>query len=71
MKGTNVFATDAEVAELKAAAASAGSAPVIYPFRNPWHAVREKCHACALAHGLPEITGFYGVDLETGEFIQS
>ena len=26
------------------------------------------CHACALKHGLPEITGYYGVDLDR-EFV--
>lgn len=27
-------------------------------------------HACALSHGLPEIPGYYGYDLEAHQFIR-
>ena len=29
----------------------------------------ERCHEMALAHGLPEQSGFYGIDGKTGEFL--
>jgi hypothetical protein len=34
-----------------------------------WQALKERCHKIALKHSLPEIKGFYGCDLETGEFV--
>jgi hypothetical protein len=29
----------------------------------------EIVHALALAHGLPEVRGYYGIDLSNGEFL--
>lgn len=34
-----------------------------------WHSAQEACHALALQHGLPEIPGFYGIDLDH-EFVR-
>ena len=31
---------------------------------------QQHCHRLALAHGLPEFDGYYGCDLETGEFVK-
>ncbi len=31
---------------------------------------KERVHRFALANGLPEIPGYYGADLETGEIIK-
>lgn len=31
---------------------------------------QQECHKLALAYGLPEIPGYYGIDLD-GEFVQS
>lgn len=28
-------------------------------------------HRAALAHGLPEIKGYYGIDLRNGEFVEA
>ncbi len=37
---------------------------------DAWHNVKKQCHEIALSHGLPEITGFYGLS-ETGEFVEN
>jgi len=81
MKQTNVFATDDEVKKLKELLHRAQTTPVIAfssahamsggASGDAWQRVKERCHGAALAHGLPEIPGFYGCDLETGEFVQS
>lgn len=73
----NVFATAEEIAAIKDACGK----PLI-AFTNPAppgpdvpHAIPmypspiEVVHAAALAHGLPEIPGWYGIDLENGEFV--
>jgi hypothetical protein len=31
----------------------------------------EAAHRAALAHGLPEIPGYYGIDLSNGEFVEA
>jgi hypothetical protein len=36
-----------------------------------WERLRRAIHQAALDVGLPEITGLYGADLETGEFLES
>lgn len=73
-----VFATPDEIAAVHAAARS----PLIYrtnpepPGPGVPHAVSmfrqpiEVAHAAALAHGLEEFDGFYGIDLESGEFLK-
>ena len=32
---------------------------------------QEAAHHAALAHGLPEIQGYYGIDLSNGEFVSA
>lgn len=66
MKRTGIKATDEEIARLKQAA----NAPVMmvggsYTGTDPV----KMAHALALEHGLPEIPGYYGIDLATGEFM--
>lgn len=65
MTRTGVFATPEEVVILKAAA----SAPLIMLQAGMPESPQKKAHRYALAHGLPEITGYYGIDLRTGEFL--
>ena len=78
---TQVFAHAPEIEELKELLARARSTPVI-AFSTAhalergglsgeaWQALKERCQAIALAHGLEEIPGFYGCDLATGEFVR-
>jgi len=66
MKRTGIKATEAELERLKAAA----SAPVIGgPGMGMPQDPAKLAHEIALEHGLPEIPGFYGCDLATGEFL--
>jgi len=66
MKRTGIRATEEEIADLKAAA----SAPVMMVGGVSTHRDPAKlAHEIALKHGLPEIPGFYGIDLGTGEFL--
>lgn len=60
---TGVFATKEEIETLKR------PIPMIVIGNSfpPTHA--QLCHIMALAHGLPEVQGYYGIDLETGEFL--
>ena len=65
MTRTGTFATQDQVAQMRAAMDTpyiivGGVAP-----RSP----QEVAHSCALAAGLPEIQGYYGCDLATGEFV--
>ena len=82
MNRLNVFATKKETEKMKKALIAARNTPVI-AFSSE-HAlnrgglageahqsVAEGCHKLALAHGLPEIQGFYGLDCETGEFVSA
>jgi hypothetical protein len=64
MLKTGVFATKEEIALLEK--------PIPYLLGSDGVAPRsslEKCHSMALKHGLPEIPGYYGIDLKTGEFL--
>jgi hypothetical protein len=68
-KRLGVFATPEQIAHIKACA----SAPVIYlsggtPIGGD---PAKEAHRAALAQGLPEIPGYYGIDLSTGEFVVS
>ena len=63
MKKTGVFATAAEVAELKGIA----NLPVMKIF-EPRPNIQKVCHAMALKHGLPETPGYYGINND-GEFL--
>lgn len=64
MKGTGVFATESEVAKLKKMIEE----PSVMFFFVSRQEVQKSCHAMALAHGLPEIPGYYGINNE-GEFL--
>lgn len=72
-----VFATAEEIAYVKSCASAPvmaftnpespgpGVSPVIPFAEDPLIA----CHRLALAHGLPEIKGYYGMDLRNGQFV--
>lgn len=64
MKRTGVFATKKEIKSLM------NPAPYIVIGGVPPESVQQQCHRYALEHGLPEIKGYYGCDLETGEFLR-
>jgi hypothetical protein len=69
---TGVFATEAEKARLMDIAARA-TCPVMLPYMDDdvdWvHRGQEVCHTMALAHGLPDVPGYYGVTTPEGEFV--
>lgn len=65
MKRTGIKATEEEIDTLKAAASTSGMMIGGVPPRDP----AKLAHEIALRHGLPEIPGFYGIDLATGEFL--
>lgn len=80
MKRLNIFATDEEKKELGELLKTAQTTPAMALSSTQalagndfaslaWKRVNERCHKIALSHGLPEISGFYGCDLETGEFV--
>ena len=62
---TGVFATKEEVAEMKAEHAKPAAR-----IGGVWPEPERLMHRLALAHGLPEIHGFYGCDFRDGEFIR-
>jgi len=68
-KCLGVFATPDQIRDIKACV----NAPVMYlsggkpMFDDPL----EAAHKAALAQGLPEIPGYYGIDLSNGEFVVS
>lgn len=75
---TGVFLTEDEAAAVETLAARASSTPVItFGGGGPdaasvaWSVVKQTCHRFALAHGLPEIPGYYGCDLESREVLKS
>lgn len=67
MKRTGVFATTEEITALKA---SIGQ-PLIALQTGMPESPQQMAHRYALAHDLPEITGYYGCDLRTGEFVNA
>ena len=80
MTRTKVFADDTETQEISELAAVARSTPVIAMSSehglesggfagDAWRRLNETIYKYALAHELPEIEGFYGLDLSSGEFI--
>ena len=82
MERTNIFATKEEVKLLKKELINAQNTPVIaFSSKHAlekggfagevWQELKEHCHKLALKHGLPEIQGFYGCDLENGEFVKN
>lgn len=62
---TGVLATPEEVANMRAEYAL----PVAR-IGGIWPTPERTVHRYALAHGLPEIRGFYGCDFRDGEFIR-
>lgn len=65
MKYLNVFATKEEIDLLKAAL----KIPYIIVGGQTSESPQKIAHRLALKHNLPEIPGYYGCDLTTGEFI--
>lgn len=76
MKDTGVFATKDEIKELQNLATEASKTPAILLFGkhdiagDAWQRAKKRCHELALIHGLPEITGLYGITSK-GEFVES
>ena len=64
---TGVFATDAEIELLEGAM----NAPLLLVGGTLPESPAMMAHAYALRHGLPEVSGYYGVDLQTGEFLKA
>ena len=72
---TGIQASPDEHAELRALVHEARSTPVILlggadMSHLAWDRVSKRCHELALAHGLPEITGYYGIT-SSGEFAET
>ena len=67
MKRTGVKATADEIEQLK----SLLNAPLIMLQCGMPESPQKAAHRLALQHGLPEITGYYGCDLKTGEFVKT
>ena len=79
MKRLGVFATAEEITHIKhcqsmplmamtnPAAPGPGVPTVVPMFETPL----EAAHRAALAHNLPEISGYYGIDLSNGEFVEA
>ena len=67
MKRLNVFATTEEIEHIKFCA----NAPLLYLSggKRMTESAHQAAHNAALAHGLPEIAGYYGIDLSNGEFV--
>jgi hypothetical protein len=78
-KRLGIFATKEEIAYIKHCQSA-----LLIAFTNPAppgpgvpHTIPlcespiEAAHHAALAHGLPEIAGYYGIDLQNGEFVES
>lgn len=65
MKYLGVFATKKEIQQLK----DTCNQPYIMLGGHWPKSPQEVAHQIALKHGLPEITGYYGCDLRTGEFV--
>ena len=77
MKYTGVKITEEEKRELVRLLIEAESTPVIYfgPGKSAADYAHERMtrrvHEIALAHGLPEIQGYYGCDLKESEIVES
>ena len=66
MMRTGVFATAEEIEHFKHAL----DAPYLIAGGMEPEPVSKQVHRYALAHGLPEILGYYGIDLRDGEFVR-
>lgn len=67
MNRTGVFATAEEIANIKAAV----NTPVMMIGGVMPQSAQQVAHAYARAHGLPEVPGYYGIDLTNGEFVSA
>jgi hypothetical protein len=67
VKNLNVFATPNEIQSMK----NACNTPYMMIGGHWPESPQVVCHRIALTHGLPEITGYYGCDLRTGEFVNN
>lgn len=65
MKRLGVFATKEQLEDLKGLQ---GAPYLVFAGREPRDPLKT-AHRYALEQGLPEIEGYYGCDLETGEFV--
>lgn len=65
MRGTGIFASDAQIERMK----QAMRMPMILVGGMAPQSAAEVCHDCALESGLPEIEGYYGCELKTKEFV--
>ena len=65
VKQTGVFATNEEIQTMK----NACNQPYIMVGGHWPDSPQQVAHRLALNHGLPEIEGYYGCDLQTGEFV--
>ena len=76
-KHTGIFATEEERKEIQQLADEAAKTPVM-TLRSDmpsfsataWERAKQRLHEVALSKGLPEIEGFYGMDME-GEFLKT
>lgn len=64
---TGVFATEEEIQRLK----NACNTPYIMVGGHWPRSPQVIAHELALKHGLPEIAGYYGCDLQNGEFVKT
>lgn len=65
MKRTGTFATSQEIEIIK----SIQSTPLVALNAGMPQSALEVAHNMALSHGLPEVKGYYGIDLINGEFL--
>ena len=65
MTRTGKFASAEEIAAIKETA----NAPLIALQCGMPETPLQHVYRVALRHGLPGITGYYGIDLKTGEFL--
>lgn len=65
MKKTGKFATKAELKHIKFLA----SAPMVMIGGLIPKSPQVEVHRLAMKHGLPDVSGYYGMDLKTGEFL--
>lgn len=65
MTNTKVFATEDEARIIREQAGK----PYLVVGGVPPETAQQVAHRFALAHGLPEIKGYYGIDLTTREFL--
>ncbi len=67
MNATNKHATPEQIKRIKAAV----NAPLVAIHTGTPRTALQVAHDCAIEQGLPEIDGYYGINLETGEFFSA